>query len=452
MTPSQPGLFGVVEGFYGRPWSAAQRRRLFGWLRAAGLNAFMYAPKDDFKHRTWWRALYDDAESAELRSLIQEAANAGVAFIYALAPGLDITASREADLVALEAKFGQMRALGCTHFAMLWDDIPAELSAADRARYRTPAAAQCVVTNRVFGTLRRSCPTVRWLFCPTEYCGRFARPSVGESAYLREVGAALHPDIEVLWTGPEIVSEVIPVETLRALREVLRRPPVLWDNLVANDYDLRRLYLGPYSGRAAEVRDQVRGVLLNPNCPFEANFVAVHTLGQYLRPGLPPASRVAYREALRAWLPSFVGVSAEPIAEDDLVLLGDCFYLPTELGERAQQFLDDLTCLLRTPPEAWGETVVRFEQTSRAVGALFDKLTALRDREVLHAVYPHVWELKETALLLQAWVRWRQSEPPAGSAFASPEFRPKIHRGGLAAMIERLLPMDDAGQFRPSVR
>ncbi|MHB1307409.1 MAG: beta-N-acetylglucosaminidase domain-containing protein, partial [Limisphaerales bacterium] len=44
-------LSGVVEGFYGRPWNPSQRRQLFEWLRIAGLNAYLYAPKDDIKHR-----------------------------------------------------------------------------------------------------------------------------------------------------------------------------------------------------------------------------------------------------------------------------------------------------------------------------------------------------------------------------------------------------------------
>ena len=44
-------LSGVIEGFYGRPWSPEQRRELFGWLQRAGLKAYLYAPKDDLKHR-----------------------------------------------------------------------------------------------------------------------------------------------------------------------------------------------------------------------------------------------------------------------------------------------------------------------------------------------------------------------------------------------------------------
>jgi hypothetical protein len=44
-------ICGVVEGFYGRPWTTEQRRHLFKKLRKLGMNTYLYAPKDDLKHR-----------------------------------------------------------------------------------------------------------------------------------------------------------------------------------------------------------------------------------------------------------------------------------------------------------------------------------------------------------------------------------------------------------------
>lgn len=51
-------LNGVVEGFYGMPWEVSQRHMLFATMVSLGLNAYMYAPKDDPYHRTFWRSLY----------------------------------------------------------------------------------------------------------------------------------------------------------------------------------------------------------------------------------------------------------------------------------------------------------------------------------------------------------------------------------------------------------
>lgn len=451
MNPNASGLFGVVEGFYGRPWSASQRRQLFAWLKAAGLNAYMYAPKDDAKHRTLWRERYDRAEAAELGGWIRDCRRHGLRFIYALSPGLDIRFTAEADLAALRAKLDQVRRLGARDFAVLFDDINPELSPADKDRFGAPARAQAHVANTVFGWVRAWNRSGQLLFCPTEYCGRFAQPSVTASPYLRTLGEQLAPGIEVLWTGPEIISEVIPVDSIRELQGVLRRKPMLWDNLHANDYDMRRLYLGPYAGRPGGLLGEISGILQNPNCQFEANFVPVRTLGAYVRQGPAYVPAAAYQEALLAWLPQFKSRGRRDFTLEDLRLAADIFHLPTEHGELARRYLADLRVILSTPPHAWGEVAVRVEQITRQIVGLYEKVTELADRPLAYALYNHFWEIKENAGLVAEWSQWRQQHRSAREPFASPGFRPRIYRGGFTAELERLLPMDEAGRFRPAV-
>lgn len=72
---------------------------------------------------------------------------------------------------------------------------------------------------------------------------------MASSHYLNTFGVGLHPAIGVFWTGSRVVSEVITKAEILALTEVLRRKPVIWDNIHANDYDQARVFLGPYSGR-----------------------------------------------------------------------------------------------------------------------------------------------------------------------------------------------------------
>src|SRR5204863_2158574 len=137
------------------------------------------------------------------------------------------------------------------------------------------------------------------IFCPTQYCGSKAQPSVKESPYLNGIGQLLDREIQILWTGPEIISETISVESILELQGVLRRKPLIWDNLHANDYDLRRFYCGPYSGRPPELRNAVSGLLINPNTEFPLNFVAVHTLAEFVRSPGNWDSRQAYLTAMR---------------------------------------------------------------------------------------------------------------------------------------------------------
>lgn len=91
----------------------------------------------------------------------------------------------------------------------------------------------------------------------------------------------LWQEIDILWTGPKVISKNLSVESIQEVTEVLRRPPVIWDNLHANDYDQKRVFLGPYAGRSPELIPLLKGVLTNPNCEFNANQIAIHTLAHW---------------------------------------------------------------------------------------------------------------------------------------------------------------------------
>ncbi len=77
-------------------------------MSAWGLNVYLYAPKDDDKHRAYWRSLYTLEEANTLSLLIQECRNRGLLFIYAIAPGLDITFSSSEDVTLLKRKLDQV--------------------------------------------------------------------------------------------------------------------------------------------------------------------------------------------------------------------------------------------------------------------------------------------------------------------------------------------------------
>ena len=89
--------------------------------------------------------------------------------------------------------------------------------------------------------------------------------------------------VPILYSGPKVISKTISVGSIDELAAVLKRPPVVWDNLHANDYDQRRLFLGPYVGRSVSLLPRLNGVLTNPNCEYSANYVALHTLAQWSR-------------------------------------------------------------------------------------------------------------------------------------------------------------------------
>ncbi|GCC31005.1 hypothetical protein chiPu_0009459 [Chiloscyllium punctatum] len=273
-------LCGVVEGFYGRPWSMEQRKELFRRMRKWGLNTYLYAPKDDYKHRMFWREMYSVEEAEQLMQLISAAKEHDIEFVYAISPGLDITFSNQKEVATLKRKLDQVSQFGCKSYALLFDDIDHNMCPADKEVFSSFAHAQLSVTNEIYQYLGEP---EHFLFCPTEYCGTFCYPNVAHSPYLRTVGDKLLPGIDVLWTGPKVVSKDISVESIEEVTKILKRPPLIWDNLHANDYDQKRLFLGPYKGRSTELIPRLKGVLTNPNCEFEGNFVAIHTLATWYK-------------------------------------------------------------------------------------------------------------------------------------------------------------------------
>ena len=114
----------------------------------------------------------------------------------------------------------------------------------------------------------------------------------------------------MFWTGPEIISREITVDSIRELQTVLRRKPLIWDNLHANDYDGRRFFCGPYAGRPPELRSVVSGLLVNPNNEFPLNYVPLRTLAEFVhRPGAAGwDARKAYLSAMLEWLPRFATI------------------------------------------------------------------------------------------------------------------------------------------------
>ena len=121
-------LGGVVEGFYGQPWTHAQRLNLFDNLVEWGLNTYFYSPKDDLKHRALWRESYTADQLARMETLVAECTQRGLHFFYGLSPGLDIRFSDSAELQIIQNRLSQMKSIGVRHFALLFDDLPGNMS------------------------------------------------------------------------------------------------------------------------------------------------------------------------------------------------------------------------------------------------------------------------------------------------------------------------------------
>ncbi len=187
------------------PVVARARLDAITFLAPRGMNAYVYAPKDDAKHRTEWRTPYTKAERDDFSALATHGRDAGVRFGFAISPGLDIEYESPTDREVLFAKLAGLRDAGVDWFLLLVDDIPMQSELAPR--------------QADLGTwLRSQFPDAAFTVCPTEYVG--TRPS----PYLAELGKGLPADVDLMWTGPTVCSPAITVERCEGMGRRGRRP------------------------------------------------------------------------------------------------------------------------------------------------------------------------------------------------------------------------------------
>ena len=269
---------GVIEGFYGNPWTHAQRLRGVEQFADFGMNLFLLAPKDAAWQRVRWREPLSASFVDELHALIRAGAAHGVAVSACVSPGLSVRYSSEGDVDAVVAKFAQMHAVGARHFGLLLDDIPDTLTdEVDLARYASVAHAHADFANRVRAGLVALDPAAHVILCPMHYAGRGTEP------YLQVMGDHLHPQVELMWTGREICSAYLDISDAVVFDRTTRRPPFYWDNYPVNDGAMaRRLHIGPFHGREAGLHRYAAGLLANPMELFEASLLPLGTVGEYL--------------------------------------------------------------------------------------------------------------------------------------------------------------------------
>ena len=186
---------GVVEGFYGTPWSHEARLRQLDFYGRNKMNTYIYGPKDAPYHRTpHWRKPYPEKEAAQLRELVERAKANNVIFYWAIHPGQDIRWNEE-DRTNLMNKFESMYRLGVRGFAVFFDDISGEGTKADK---------QAELLNYLDDNFVRPKGDVAPLIlCPTAYNKAWANV---EGGYLTTLGSKLNAGIQVMWTGNDVVG------------------------------------------------------------------------------------------------------------------------------------------------------------------------------------------------------------------------------------------------------
>lgn len=259
---------GVVEGFYGTPWSHEHRLRQLDFYGRHKMNVYIYGPKDDPYHRDHWREPYPDTEAARIRELVNRAKARGVHFYWAIHPGIDIKWT-DADRDALVAKLEKMYDLGVRAFAVFFDDIWGEGTKADKQ-----AALLNYVDDNFIAKKHDVAPLI---MCPTEYNRSWANDKGG---YLRTLGTEMNKDVEIMWTGNTVVH-CIDKESMQWINQRIDRKGYIWWNFPVSDYVRDHILLGPTYGNGLDISSDISGFVSNPMQHAEASKIALYGVADY---------------------------------------------------------------------------------------------------------------------------------------------------------------------------
>lgn len=305
--PAMP-VRGVIEGFYGPAWSDSDISTQLRFYGANKLNTFVYSAKSDPYLRADWSQLYPPAQLSALTQLATTAQAQHVQFVYALSPGLSICYSSAADLQALEAKDQQLWNAGVRQFALFFDDIGSGFScAADTTQFGSSAsplaAAQAyLINNFVTGFIDTHPGAQPLITVPTDYAG------TADSPYREVWKSALSPDVLVYWTGVGVIPQTITAAQAAQVAAEFGHQIVVWDNYPVNDYQPTRLFLGPLTGRAADLGSQVAGLTSNPMQEAAPSTVPLFTTADYT--WNPPAYDANQQAAWQAGIDAYGGPAA----------------------------------------------------------------------------------------------------------------------------------------------
>lgn len=320
---------GIVEGYYGIPFSVEDRLSIFEYMKDYKMNMFTYGPKGDPYHLGNWMEDYPasvtDEERAEglitqddIRSMTSKAAECNVDFVWSSHPAMldSIDFSTEAGVAAgveaLMTKFEHMYDLGVRQFAIFVDDI--DLTVAYNQR-----DGHAQLLNDVWHALEAEYngesstaeDQVKPLyFVPSFYALNFGNAS-SRNTYLQTIGA-VDEDILIGFTGTSVFSSVSS-SSMRTFADLVNRDPVMWWNYPVNDGDDDELFMEPLgtpygSGRTFTVENNITnlgGLLSNPMNQAESSKVAFFGVADY-------SWNTGAFDAADNWEASFTSYSDDP--------------------------------------------------------------------------------------------------------------------------------------------
>ena len=251
---------GVIEGFFGPEWSWQSRTEICSRLKVMGAEFYIYAPKRDPFLRKDWTTSHPQDNWLKLSALREHCRKNQVKFGVGLSPFEVHEHWNETSKNQLKEKIKKLSDLDLDYLGLFFDDMLGAPGLAEK-QAEMVALVESVSSHQI-------------IFCPTYYTPDPILDKVfGErpTGYLEYLGNNLSSNIEILWTGPKVISPEIDSQGLIEVAKILKRKPFIWDNYFANDgpKQCHFLKLKPLLGRDQKALSESAGWAFNlMNQPF----------------------------------------------------------------------------------------------------------------------------------------------------------------------------------------
>lgn len=308
---------GLLEGFFGTPWSWEERHDALPFLVEHGYDLFLYAPKADRNLRGRWAERHPPEAEQALRAFASAGARSGVDVAIGLSP-LELfhrwSQDGRSDLLR---RVDELRALGIAGLGLFFDDM--------RGDFPDLATTQAQMVTAV----RAAHPDLPLWMCPTYYTPHAVLDRVfGQRPdhYLATLGNHLPQDVEVFWTGEKVCSTAYTADHLRAVADELGRPVAIWDNYPVNDGPrmCKHLHLRPPGGRPPEAAALVSTWCVNPMNQPQASRLPIAAIARHLSGRSTDRDQLANRlygertaQGLVRWMDRFQDLGLDDLAPAD---------------------------------------------------------------------------------------------------------------------------------------
>lgn len=296
---------GIIEGFYGKPYSSSVRKDLLRFMMRYKMNCYVYGPKSDPYHSGKWGDPYPteltESQKAsgfvcqqDLKDFTSVAADTKVSVVWAIHPGNAIMNSATV-VDDVMKKFGSMYDLGFRQFAIFADDVNVP---GDEATMKKTAdnvgAIQHAIEDKWNIAGADPADTVKALrFTPQIYCRAFAGPDSQFNSFFQAM-SSLPANVTVYYTGGGVWS-VPNNNDLNTLQAQFGRQAIWWWNYPCNDngtgpseiypLDMKSNFVDmPNVGGgsiASELTASNQGILCNPMEQGDASKTAIFSAGDY---------------------------------------------------------------------------------------------------------------------------------------------------------------------------